>query len=480
MVSSPPRSKLSPPRNRLLHAEPPKSRIEKQLFHNDEAAVVDTSCNNKETAKPDAHVRVIARIRPMNHIEAKRGCKRCIYEEDRKENHMPPAVVEGGTSNSFLSRLKSSFTSPTTTTLNNSDTPEKFDEGIVLADATPLVSNMSSRLQSSSTLHTQHSDTNITPPNHKKSSSMPTRLIAESNNTTRTFEFDAVLPPTASQRDVYEAATGNNIRANLLHGYNTTILAYGQTGSGKTYTMGGLRDARALAGEALSPAPANQHSSNSNNEQDGVIARAIRELFLAKQEQESNGLQVTIRLSCLEIYQDELRDLMVESQQQLQMRDHGNDVTVQGLTCVQVKSVNQVQALMEQATLRRTTAATRLNERSSRSHAICTLSITTTTAAGRGAAATKKPLKARLTLVDLVSLCLVFLARFWFDSFLRPITHVFFHSMTGRVGTNQRNRRGWCPCTRVDQHQQRPLCARQSRIGAGRAREEWQGAHSIP
>jgi len=111
-----------------------------------------------------------------------------------------------------------------------------------------------------------------------------------------------------------------------------------------------------------------------------------------------------------EIYQEELRDLLVDSEQQsLKLRDHGDQgVVVRGLSNEVVDSIPQVHFLLGQAMKRRTTSATKMNERSSRSHAICTIAVTTTSSSkspsGRSGGGKKKKLKsvtAKLTLVDL-------------------------------------------------------------------------------
>jgi hypothetical protein len=176
---------------------------------------------------------------------------------------------------------------------------------------------------------------------------------------------------------------------------------------------------------------------------DGIIPRAIHDLFQAKREMKKAGAGhvVTVELTYLEIYNDELRDLLVETDDAsmansnmtsptpsnnnfLELRDHGDKVgvAVTGLTKLRVESVDQAKALMEQATLRRTTGSTRLNERSSRSHAICTLLVTieqppatdgngnaatTTNPNGSGPNSTRtraggsETITAKLTLVDL-------------------------------------------------------------------------------
>ena len=144
------------------------------------------------------------------------------------------------------------------------------------------------------------------------------------------------------------------------------------------------------------------------DEDDGIIPRAVHDLFKAKQRHESAG-EVSIQLTYLEIYNDELRDLLVDGGDEptnMKLSDQGDDgVVVKGLTCVTVKSTEQVKQLMEAAAKRRTTASTRMNMRSSRSHAICSLLVTINpaiqTASIQSLSTRAEVISAKLTLVDL-------------------------------------------------------------------------------
>lgn len=163
----------------------------------------------------------------------------------------------------------------------------------------------------------------------------------------RSFEYDAVYGPEVTQEDFFDDSIGSSITQNVLkEGYNTTVMAYGVTGSGKTYTM------------------------------EGVIARAVKDLFAARDEH----IVPKIQLSCLEIYKEDLYDLLdgyVASTpgSNMKLRDHGDRVTVEGLTQRTVASLEQVQGYLRQADAKRTVASTKLNEHSSRSHAITTLTV---------------------------------------------------------------------------------------------------------
>jgi hypothetical protein len=164
----------------------------------------------------------------------------------------------------------------------------------------------------------------------------------------RSFEFDAVYGPDVTQKEFFESSIGSSITHNVLEaGFNTTIIAYGVTGSGKTYTMS------------------------------DVVARAVTDLFTPRHGELTSPV---IRLSCLEVYKEDLYDLLdgctsATPGSNMRLRDHGDSVTVEGLTLRTVRSLEDVQAHLEQANAKRTVASTRLNEHSSRSHAITTLTV---------------------------------------------------------------------------------------------------------
>ena len=176
----------------------------------------------------------------------------------------------------------------------------------------------------------------------------------------RRFDYDAVFGPKSSQKEVYEKSAGDIIRSNIFKGFNVTILAYGQTGSGKTYTMG-----------------TEGSTENVLSESDGVIPRAIFDIFEISNSIDQNEDRVSVKMSYLEIYNEEIRDLLSDStgNTELTIRDSGDGVVVPNLSYNSVRSPQDVSNLMESASAKRATASTAMNSVSSRSHAICTLHI---------------------------------------------------------------------------------------------------------
>jgi hypothetical protein len=203
-----------------------------------------------------------------------------------------------------------------------------------------------------------------------------TELVQVHGNRNRWFELDAVLDETSTQHDVYvRSGARQAVCDDLFRGYNATILAYGQTGSGKTHTMGTTAPAPAAV-DSVGTAQANA----ALDEEDGMIPRACVDLFASVQHK-CDGNAV-VEMTFLEIYNEQVRDLLVDTTKTtpapaLKIREslHG-EVYVAGLLAVSVSSPAEVGRFMAAASQRRVVASTAMNAVSSRSHAICTLTVT--------------------------------------------------------------------------------------------------------
>lgn len=163
------------------------------------------------------------------------------------------------------------------------------------------------------------------------------------------FSFDHVFGPETSQACVFQAAAGPVV-SGVLTGYNGTLFAYGQTGSGKTHTMEG---------------------PNINDpELKGIIPRMMDALFIGLVNA-SSSTEFTIKVSFLEIYMERIQDLLDESKANLQVKeDKGRGIYIQDATEMYVSSPAEMMAVMQTGAASRSVAATRMNERSSRSHSI--------------------------------------------------------------------------------------------------------------
>uniref|UniRef100_A0A250Y5U3 Kinesin-like protein KIF27 n=1 Tax=Castor canadensis TaxID=51338 RepID=A0A250Y5U3_CASCN len=173
----------------------------------------------------------------------------------------------------------------------------------------------------------------------------------------RVFTFDFVFGKNSTQDEVYNTCI-KPLVLSLIDGYNATVFAYGQTGSGKTYTIGGGHIASVAEG------------------QKGIIPRAIQEIFQSITENPS--IDFNIKVSYIEVYKEDLRDLLEleTSMKDLHIREDGkgNTVIVGAKEC-HVETVDEVMSLLEVGNAARHTGTTQMNEHSSRSHAIFTISI---------------------------------------------------------------------------------------------------------
>ncbi|XP_056672028.1 kinesin-like protein KIF28 [Monodelphis domestica] len=154
----------------------------------------------------------------------------------------------------------------------------------------------------------------------------------------------------AGQKDVFRDL-GQGILDSAWQGYNATLLAYGQTGSGKSYSMIGYGADK------------------------GIIPNVCEELFKATENKEKNQ-QYQVTFSMLEIYNEEVRDLLSKTKKPrgLKVReDQHQGFYVDGLTSVPCDSYAHIERLMEQGIKARTTAATSMNATSSRSHMVITI-----------------------------------------------------------------------------------------------------------
>ncbi|OWF50540.1 carboxy-terminal kinesin 2-like [Mizuhopecten yessoensis] len=173
------------------------------------------------------------------------------------------------------------------------------------------------------------------------------------------FSFDRVFQPSSSQAEVFEEIS--QLIQSALDGYNVCIFAYGQTGSGKTYTMEG--------------------GSVNDPESQGMIPRAVVQIFESIKEMEAKGWKYNMEASFLEIYNETIRDLLGngkdELKHEIKLTGMGsNDVIVTNLTLVTVETDTQITSLLKKASHNRAVAETKCNEHSSRSHSVLRLKLT--------------------------------------------------------------------------------------------------------
>lgn len=202
----------------------------------------------------------------------------------------------------------------------------------------------------------------------------------------KTFTFDRVFGPDSTQEDVFREIS--QLVQSALDGYRVCIFAYGQTGSGKTHTIMGSEADR------------------------GMIPRSVQQLFDRADRMKRDSWDFKFQASFLEIYNEEIRDLLVAPVKGQGANGVGkpgkgkgfqitytagaeNMCSIDGLTVARIDSPAEAAALITKAAKNRATAATRSNAESSRSHSIFRLYINAKNAS------TGQSLRGLLNLVDL-------------------------------------------------------------------------------
>ncbi|KAG0048767.1 kinesin motor protein cin8 [Gryganskiella cystojenkinii] len=174
----------------------------------------------------------------------------------------------------------------------------------------------------------------------------------------KSYSFDRVFSYSDQEQIYNEVVTP--ILDEVLTGYNCTIFAYGQTGTGKTFTMEG--DLRDNFGECSRDA--------------GIIPRTLYQLFAILERRET---EYTVRVSFLELYNEEIKDLLVPEDDRKAVKIFDNlkkqGPLVQGLEEVAVFNATQGIEALRRGSAKRTVAATKSNDKSSRSHGIFSVTV---------------------------------------------------------------------------------------------------------
>ncbi|XP_071712152.1 kinesin-like protein KIN-4A [Rutidosis leptorrhynchoides] len=190
---------------------------------------------------------------------------------------------------------------------------------------------------------------------------------------THSFTFDHVYGSTGTPSSSMFQDCVSPLVDGLFQGYNATVLAYGQTGSGKTYTMG---------------------SGCKDGPQTGLIPQAMNALF-NKIETLKHQIDFQLNVSFIEILKEEVRDLLdpnssnksditngqtgkvnIPGKPPIQIRENSNGViTLAGSTECSVQTLKEMSDCLEHGSLSRATGSTNMNNQSSRSHAIFTITV---------------------------------------------------------------------------------------------------------
>ena len=205
----------------------------------------------------------------------------------------------------------------------------------------------------------------------------------------QTFSCSRVFNPSSSQDEVFEECGVRDLVQASIRGYNATLFAYGPTGCGKTHTT---------LGEA----------SKTGFSLEGLVPRCVRDLHNVA-DQLRGSREIKLRVSCLEIYREVIRDLLTPEPQaregapNLLCREHPKyGFFVDGLVLKPCANVNNTLATVVSALRDRHTGTHQMNERSSRSHMLLTLHVDSLPLkAPSGGSAGEPPTYGSLSIVDL-------------------------------------------------------------------------------
>ncbi|KAK2805076.1 hypothetical protein FQN50_006321 [Emmonsiellopsis sp. PD_5] len=166
------------------------------------------------------------------------------------------------------------------------------------------------------------------------------------------YSFDHVFGPSSQNTDVFDEIS--QLVQSALDGYNVCIFCYGQTGSGKTHTM---------------------------SSDDGMIPRAVHQIYETASSLEEKGWRYTMQGNFVEVYNENLNDLLGKAEEfDKKKHEIRHDMqkcktTITDITTVTLDSPGRVESILRQAASNRSVAATKANERSSRSHSVFILKL---------------------------------------------------------------------------------------------------------
>ncbi len=166
------------------------------------------------------------------------------------------------------------------------------------------------------------------------------------------FAFDRVFGPSSDNGQIFDEVS--QLIQSALDGFNCCIFSYGQTGTGKSYLMSSA---------------------------DGMIPRAVAQIYEQARALEERGWRYRMEGSFVEVYNENLNDLLGTAEdldkKKLEIRhDTATFKTaIMGVTVVPLDGPEAVEDVLRRADRNRSVAATKANQRSSRSHSVFILSL---------------------------------------------------------------------------------------------------------
>ncbi|CAD25751.1 similarity to KINESIN-LIKE PROTEIN A [Encephalitozoon cuniculi GB-M1] len=174
-------------------------------------------------------------------------------------------------------------------------------------------------------------------------------LRIETNGKEYVFSFDRVFGPDATQRCIYGEV--EMTLHSVLEGYRVCVFAYGQTGSGKTYTMEGIGD------------------------DPGLIIQAVRGIYRTVGEMEAAGWCFDNTCNYVEIYNEEIIDLLSEDMRKVAIVHKGTDASIMDCSSIPIHDISGAISSFQDGARKKRVGDTSCNSKSSRSHAVYILNV---------------------------------------------------------------------------------------------------------
>ena len=181
-----------------------------------------------------------------------------------------------------------------------------------------------------------------------------TAMLEETQNGVRVYAYDQVFGVKSTNAETYQMV-GRPVVLKAMEGFNGTVFTYGQTGSGKTWTMRGC------------------------DADPGMMILCIEDIFKYIGDH-SHEFNYTLRVSYLEVYNEEINDLLQTEEGQgknlkITAEDAARGAVVGTLVEERVNTPDEFMQVLYKGEAARSYASTTMNDNSSRSHVIYRVAI---------------------------------------------------------------------------------------------------------
>ena len=180
------------------------------------------------------------------------------------------------------------------------------------------------------------------------------KLVLSTTDYQKTFSFNKIFDQNSAQSEVFEE-TWVPLIDHWFRGYHGVYFVYGQTGTGKTHTMGII--------EQINPYS------------EGIVPYTLKYIFNYIEQHSSKYSKFRIHLSLYQIYMDNIQDLLNPDNKALIIREDKNDVYIEDLVEVHVKTLNQAINIVNAGLNFRKVGSQGYNINSSRSHTLINIDI---------------------------------------------------------------------------------------------------------